>query len=122
MREQRAQRLRQARISAGFNGPQKVADELNISVNTYKAHEQGRNGFGMAQARAYARLFGVSLNWLYLGAGTPKDSDANLEHLQALFERLSRAPEDVQSRVSDFIEFELSRLEKSRDTATNPVS
>ncbi|MDN3719454.1 hypothetical protein QW131_10115 [Roseibium salinum] len=72
-----------------------------------------------APTRAF---FGVSLNWLYLGAGTPKDSDANLEHLQALFERLSRAPEDVQSRVSDFIEFELSRLEKSRDTATNPVS
>lgn len=74
-REDRAERLVKARELAGFNGPTAVARKLNISVNTYKAHEQGRNGFGTVDAQAYAKLFGVSLRWLAFAIGTPDSQD-----------------------------------------------
>lgn len=74
-REDRAERLATARKQAGFPGPTAVADRLKISVNTYKAHEQGRNGFGTVDAQEYAKLFGVSLRWLAFGIGTPDSQD-----------------------------------------------
>lgn len=123
-REQRRLRLKEARERAGFSGQTEVAKELNISVNTYKAHEQGRNDFGTSAARAYARLFNVSLQWLYLGAGRPEDGvlPGNAKRLQDIFERLCEAPEDIQAKVISYAEFELERLPKSREMATNPAS
>lgn len=121
-REVRAGRLRKARVSAGFRGPTAVAEKLNINVNTYKAHENGRNGFGVSDARAYANLFGVSIKWLYFGIGAPTDKVSAREELATVFEKLADAPEYIQSRVLDFAEFELERLEKSRETEANPVS
>lgn len=72
-REERAARLVEARKNAGFKGPTPVAEKLDISINNYKAHEQGRNGFEVVDARRYAKLFGVSLKWLMLGEGDPLD-------------------------------------------------
>lgn len=74
-REDRAERLVTAREMAGFKGPTAVANKLRISVNTYKAHEQGRNGFGTVDAQEYAKLFGVSLRWLAFGVGMPDSQD-----------------------------------------------
>lgn len=75
LREERAERLRFARERAKFRGPTSVAKELGMSVNTYKAYEQGRNGFGLADAERFANLFGVSLQWLNYGEGSPDDAN-----------------------------------------------
>lgn len=122
--EKRAKRLRWAREKAGFAGPVAVAEALNMSVNSYKAHESGRNGFGTAHARAYARLFNVSLPWLYLGIGSPEDRSvpSNVQHLREILERLVEAPEDVQSKIISYAEFELNRLPKSLETTIRPTS
>ncbi len=69
-REERAARLVWARRNAGFRGPKDVADKFGFNVNNYKAHEAGRNGFGLADAKAYAEAFGVSLAWLQHNEGT----------------------------------------------------
>lgn len=74
-REERAGRLKWAREQSEFRGPTSVATALGVNVNSYKAHEQGRNGFGDVDARRYAKLFNVSLKWLALGLGTPDDED-----------------------------------------------
>ncbi|WP_288430234.1 helix-turn-helix transcriptional regulator [uncultured Agrobacterium sp.] len=74
-RAERADRLKWARERAGFRGPKSVAEAIDINVNNYKAHESGRNGFGIADAKRYAKTFGVNLNWLQFGQGEPDDAD-----------------------------------------------
>lgn len=63
-REERAGRLRQARAAAGYSSTAAAARNFGWNANTYKAHESGRNGFGIADARRYATAFGVSVAWL----------------------------------------------------------
>ncbi|MGB3898156.1 MAG: S24 family peptidase [Mesorhizobium sp.] len=74
-KEKRAKRLVEARKFAKFSGPTPVAKALGMKVDTYKAYEQGRNGFGIADAKAFAKLFKVSLNWLNFGTGDMLDED-----------------------------------------------
>lgn len=73
-RVMRAERLVEARKRAGFRGPKAIADKIGCNVNVYKAHESGRNGFGIADAKMYARAFGASLEWLSFGTGSIEDS------------------------------------------------
>lgn len=80
-REERAARLRLARKLAGFSGPQAVADRFGFKLNTYKAHESGRNGFSATQGDEYADAFGVSRKWLYLNIGAPEDEDEATVHV-----------------------------------------
>jgi SOS-response transcriptional repressor LexA len=71
----RAERLKMARIDAGFKGVKSASSAHKWSVNNYKAHESGRNGFTVSQAKIYAKAFKVSLQWLYFGLGLPTDTD-----------------------------------------------
>lgn len=75
-REERAARLVEARKVAKHRGAVSAAERFGWNPNTYKAHEAGRNGFGIADAKEYAKAFGVSLNWLNFGVGTIDDRDA----------------------------------------------
>lgn len=109
-REKRAERLRWAREHSGLGGQKKVARALGINEGTYKAHEQGRNGFGIADARAYARAFKVSLPWLYFGTGKPDDGPTADPRLADIFERLAKAPEDVQTRLIKYADYELKEV------------
>lgn len=75
-RQARADRLRQARINSGLGGIKAVSKKFGWNQNNYKAHDSGQNGFGIVLARQYAKAFGVSLQWLYFGTGSPNDIDA----------------------------------------------
>jgi transcriptional regulator with XRE-family HTH domain len=66
-RQDQAERLRQARTKAGFKTIREAADALGINIETYKAHEAGRNGFGIADAKLYAKRFRVPVAWLLIG-------------------------------------------------------
>lgn len=72
-REARAARLAAARKRANLGGPRKLAQQFGWDENRYKAHESGRNGFGLVDARTYAEAFNVSLQWLNFGIGSPDD-------------------------------------------------
>jgi SOS-response transcriptional repressor LexA len=74
-REERAERLVWSRKNAGFSGAVAACQKFKWNQNNYKAHEAGRNGFGIADAKKYAQAFGVSLNWLNFGVGKPEDDD-----------------------------------------------
>ncbi len=75
-RAARADRLKQARINSGLGGVWAVSKKFGWNFNTYKAHDAGKNGFGPVEAKEYAKAFGVSLQWLYFGTGSPNDIDA----------------------------------------------
>ncbi|WP_297323491.1 LexA family transcriptional regulator [uncultured Bartonella sp.] len=64
------QRLRNARIKAGFSSATKAADAIGISHSTYRAHENGQNEFGPQEAVVYGRKFDVSASYLLTGEET----------------------------------------------------
>lgn len=63
-------RLRQARIHAGYETAQKAADALGVSYPTYAGHENGSSGFRAPTGEHYARRFKVSFEWLMRGRGS----------------------------------------------------
>lgn len=61
------ERLRNARIKAGYKSARRAALRFGWSVSTYAAHENGQNRFDAESARAYGRAFSVSPGWLLTG-------------------------------------------------------
>lgn len=71
----RAARLKQARLASQLGGYRKLHNRFGWNENTYKSHEQAKSSFGLSDARKYARAFGVSTQWLFMGIGSPDDID-----------------------------------------------
>lgn len=70
------ERLKQARIAAGFKSARAAAEALGVPTATYTQHENGRRGIGR-EADVYVRRFRVSLDWLMFGKGpAPRGLDA----------------------------------------------
>lgn len=63
-------RLRQARIAAGYASAADAARAVGVPEPSYTAHENGSRGFKYDRAKLYSRRFGVSLEWLLSGRGT----------------------------------------------------
>lgn len=97
-REMRAARLVKARKDANLGGARKLAQQFGWNENTYKAHESARNGFGIADARAYAKAFNVSLPWLYFNIGSPTDPFIDTSDMQReIIDLFDALPPKVQS-------------------------
>ena len=62
---ERHDRLRQARIAAGFERASDAAARFGWNENTYKSNENGNAPFSFRKAREYAEAFGVRAEWLY---------------------------------------------------------
>jgi DNA-binding XRE family transcriptional regulator len=62
---ERHDRLRQARIAAGFERASDAAARFGWNENTYKSNENGNAPFSFRKARDYAEAFGVRAEWLY---------------------------------------------------------
>lgn len=108
-REKRAERLVEARRRANVGGVRKVSNTFGWKENNYKSHESGRNGFGIVDAKRYARAYKVSLQWLYFGTGLPEDMDPD-EPVTALDVPLvswvSAGAMGEQPGVMDFADFQ----------------
>lgn len=108
-RERRAERLKQAREAANLGGYRKLAQRFGWNENTYKAHEQGKSGFGVSDARKYAKALKVSFSWLFLGVGLPHDTDDTPEPVSVvdvpLISWISAGTLTEQAGVTDFSEF-----------------
>ena len=72
---ERHDRLRQARIAAGFARASDAAARFGWNENTYKSNENGAAPFSFRKAREYAQAFAVRAEWLYdetgLGGAEP---------------------------------------------------
>lgn len=73
MKTTRGERLRTARIAAGFRSARAAAQALDVAVSTYGAHEKaeqpGARDYGPDEARRYARRFRVTPEFLLTGLG-----------------------------------------------------
>lgn len=70
-----SERLKLARMRAGWSDGKKAAVAHGWKYDTYKNHESGARGLKRSQAEVYAKAFGVSVGWLLTGevAGAPLD-------------------------------------------------
>ena len=60
-------RLKHARIRAGYSSAVEFAREKNLPEVTYRAHEAGTRNFKIQGAKAYAQALGVTWQWLMFG-------------------------------------------------------
>ena len=60
-------RLREARIAAGFATATDAIEYCGWRGSTYRAHENGQNNFNAEYATLYAKAYGVSAAWLLIG-------------------------------------------------------
>jgi len=72
--DERSERLKQARIAAGFDKPSEAAERFGWNVNTYKSNENGNAPFSFRKAKEYASAFGVRTEWLYDAQGPAKSA------------------------------------------------
>lgn len=61
------ERLRNARLAAGFVSATDAIDYCKWKGSTYRAHENGQNNFNVEYATRYGKAYGVSASWLLLG-------------------------------------------------------
>lgn len=64
-----AERLRIARLRAGFKTGREAAEAMGFSWSTYLGHENGSRGYPASKAAIYARKFKVREQWLLYGIG-----------------------------------------------------
>ncbi len=64
-----SERLRIARLRAGFEHGKDAAEAMGIPVSTYLGHENGNRGYPAKKAEIYARKFKVREQWLLYGVG-----------------------------------------------------
>lgn len=65
----RGERLKKARLDAGFRTATDAARSLGIRYPTYAAHENGSRQYEADEAVVYARKFKVPIEWLLTGKG-----------------------------------------------------
>lgn len=70
----RSDRLRQARLDAGYETAAAAAEAFGWNRNTYASNENGNAPFSYRKAKDYAAAFGVSPEWLYDAAGPVRAS------------------------------------------------
>lgn len=64
-----ADRLRQARIKAGYETAKQAAEAMGVPVSTYIQHENGARGYPASRATRYGRFLRVTPEWLLYGRG-----------------------------------------------------
>jgi phage repressor protein C with HTH and peptisase S24 domain len=69
MNQDMSERLKSARISAGFSSARSAAVKFGWTPSTYAAHENGQNDFDPDRAAIYGKAFKVSPGWLLTGDG-----------------------------------------------------
>lgn len=58
------ERLKKARLKAGFRTASSAIEEFGWRDSTYRAHENGQNRFTIDDAKKYAEAYRVNLPWL----------------------------------------------------------
>lgn len=96
-------RLKQARIDAGFSSAREAALAMEMKYETYYQHEQGMRGYPAKRAEVYARRFRVSPEWLLYGKGSAASTDPvpTEVDLEKMIRLAIDAGVDMQTRLAD---------------------
>ena len=81
-----ADRLRAARIAAGYRTAKAFAEKHGIPEATYSQHETGTRGLRLGVAKNYCTLLDINVNWLLTGNGA---TDVDTPPLNLIKEDLS---------------------------------
>lgn len=92
-------RLKKARVSAGFYKASDAINKFGRKASTYRAHESRQNQFDATTALSYARAYGVNAGWLLTGEG-----DMALRYAEPS-SRSPSAPMRLQERETSFNAF-----------------
>jgi len=79
------ERIRRARIAAGFDTASEAADRLGMKHHAYRHYESGYRTPPTARLDDIARTFKVDIQWLVSGKG---DKDSETVEMQALWKRI----------------------------------
>lgn len=71
------ERLRWARQKAGYQSAKAFAEKVGVGDVTYRAYENGQVGFAKYASR-FAKLLGVSTDWLLEGGEVPDGAEREL--------------------------------------------
>lgn len=109
MAKEMSDRLKEARIDAGYASAAKAAEAMGVRPSTYQAHENGSRGFKRESVIRYARFFKVSLPWLEHNQG-PKEARGkkSAEHPE-----IGRVSVQGEVRAGAWLEIDEVRDEKS---------
>lgn len=98
------ERLKAARIAAGFPTAADAARGLGMPVGTYSGHENGHRGFPKSRAPFYARKFKTTEEWLLYGKGdqVAKDPFPSAELMSELVREVIDQEVPVGTPLGDF--------------------
>ena len=77
------QRLKEARLKAGYRTATAAIDACGWANSTYRAHENGQNGFKVDDAKHYGEAYGVNPSWLLLGEDNSTATSKNKMSIKA---------------------------------------
>ena len=95
-----SERLQWARQQAGYETGTEAAENMDASVSTYLAHENGTRGITAGAARRYAIFFGVRVEWLLYGTGSPKPHQKH-----PVLELYDEMPASLQEQAINYLKF-----------------
>jgi transcriptional regulator with XRE-family HTH domain len=94
------ERLRWARLRAGYERAKDAADSLNIKPVTYRTYEIGKADGGRAPTlsdlQRMCRKFKVSWIWVATGEGSPDEGVTPDERMKALAQKMGEVPAEKQ--------------------------
>lgn len=127
------QRLRQARVDAGYATAVDAALALGVPASTYIGHENGSRGFPAKKAPIYARKFKVTEEWLLYGkTPDPRASQSVLfqvtfpsedvltEMMRGMIEAAGGDPETAAALAPRLAQRLPTRLAEAQSTALAP--
>lgn len=96
-------RIQDARRDAGYRFAVEAAERLRVHVQNVRDHEAGRRTVQVDHLIGYAKMYGVSIDWLVTGKGSMRQiTDPRFEVLNGL------SPADLRA-VLEFAEFKAKK-------------
>ncbi|HVV67922.1 MAG TPA: hypothetical protein VHE99_02640 [Gammaproteobacteria bacterium] len=80
LREEIAERLKQARQNSGFASVEDFCKSTGLPIAEYLNHETGRTALKASQAMQYCRLLHITLHWLMFGQDIIKPTERKKRH------------------------------------------
>lgn len=122
-----ADRLRKARLAAGFKSAMRAAMTKGWPYSTYAGHENGTRAFSERDALIYGVAFGVSPDYLIgkvtqdLQSGNSKDNPVNTGNLLEIFHAIKRVPLIDNFDLATFERIMIGEDPISPDGKTEPL-
>lgn len=93
-----ARRLREARVTSGYESSAEAADAMDLTYGTYAGHENGNRGVPLRALSRYAAFFRVNLLWLAEGKGHMRGKAIDTPDV------LDGLPPEARKQALDYIE------------------